>query len=226
MIEVYKVAIRQKAGKDEVATAEFIREAALKCISFAGIPRTINALIAFNEKLPVRVADQLCTEPSRLPTPEKIEDINRRATKLWRSIYYPYESKLYKKLAWAHPDLPIHILHNHYGTILSNPPLEERGTLATLGRFMTSIVAISCLRAQTGVEPQLVAHIFGLQKALEDGSLEQDNPAEEPKVIESLTSERGLTWILRTIDTLMEGLKEGPPPEVQETTRPRSRSRR
>ena len=53
--------------------AELIREVGLKCISFNGIPRTINTLGAFFRSLPPDVASALATTPTRDLTPENIE---------------------------------------------------------------------------------------------------------------------------------------------------------
>jgi len=88
-------------------------------------------------------------------------------------VYKPFEQKLLGELAASHPDLPVHILTGHYALLLSNPPPEDAGEANTspagVGRVLTSLVAIACLRAQTGVGPQVLSPVFGLRKALEDG---------------------------------------------------------
>ncbi|OAA67109.1 hypothetical protein SPI_01685 [Niveomyces insectorum RCEF 264] len=91
----------------------------------------------------------------------------------------PRTINLLATLAASHPDLPVHILHSHYAQLFTDPPADgdgvsgtdgARGGLATVGRVLTSLVAIACLRAQTGVGPQVVSHVFGLRKALADGT--------------------------------------------------------
>lgn len=72
---------------------------------------------------------------------------------------------------------------------------------------MTSVVAITCLRAQTGVGPQVLSHVFGLRKALEDGSYEADGMSEEElAAVKWLASDEGSEWILKTVDGIAEAL--------------------
>lgn len=187
-----------------VETAELIREVGLKCISFNGIPRTINCLGAFKSSLPDSVSAQLSRTPTRAPTPDNITGISERGHALWDSIYRPFEKKLYDKLADSHPDLPVHILHANYGALLSDP---DRATGASVGRVLTSIVAVACLRAQTGVGPQVISHVFGLRKALEDGSWASDVETEEGA--RWLVSDEGNTWILNSVDAIVEAISQG-----------------
>ncbi|KAL4922895.1 hypothetical protein BDW62DRAFT_207543 [Aspergillus aurantiobrunneus] len=188
-----------------IATAELMREVGLKCISFNGIPRTINCLNEFKASLPDSVSAGLSTTPTRTPSPQNISEILNRGKALWDSIYRPFEVKLYEKLADSHPDLPVHILHANYGALLSDP--QGRTTGANVGRVGASIMAISCLRAQTGVGPQVVSHVFGLRKALEDGTWAQDVESEEGA--RWLAGEEGNEWILRSVDEIVEGISEG-----------------
>lgn len=187
-----------------VETAELMREVGLKCISFNGIPRTINCLNSFKASLPAPVAAQLSSTPTRTPTPNNIGAISDRGRALWDSIYSPFETKLYRKLADSHPDLPVHILTSHYGALLSDP---MRATGASVGRVLTSIVAVSCLRAQSGVGPQVTSHIFGLRKALEDGSWTNDR--ENQEAMQWLASDEGNSWILNSVDTIVEAISQG-----------------
>lgn len=189
---------------NHVQTAELMREVGLKCISFNGIPRTINCLNAFKASLPASVASQLTLTPSRIPTPDNISTISARGRALWDSIYRPFETKLYDKLADAHPDLPVHILNNHYGALLSDP---TRSTGASAGRVLTSIVAVACLRAQSGVGPQVISHVFGLRKALEDGTWVDDVEGED--AARWLASDEGNTWILNSVDAIVEAISQG-----------------
>lgn len=189
---------------NKVETAELMREVGLKCISFNGIPRTINCLNSFRTSLPEAVGNQLSCTPTRAPTPANITEISERGRALWDSIYRPFENKLYNKLADSHPDLPVHIMHSNYGALLSDP---ARSTGASAGRVLTSIVAVSCLRAQTGVGPQVLSHVFGLRKALEDGSWASDVESEQGA--RWLASDEGNTWILNSVDAIVEAIGQG-----------------
>lgn len=123
---------------------------------------------------------------------------------MWHSIYAPFHDKLYDKLAESHPDLPVHILNSHYGALLSDP---ADGAASRAGRVLTSIIAISCLRAQTGVGPQVLSHVFGLRKALEDGSCAWEGERE----IEGapwLAGDEGNLWILGAVDAIVDAIGE------------------
>lgn len=191
-----------------MAVAELMREVGLKCISFNGIPRTINCLNAFKASLPDSVSAQLSRSPTRTPSPDNINEIAHRGRALWNSIYRPFESKLFTKLAESHPDLPVHILNSHYGALLSDP--AGRSTGASAGRISTSIVAVACLRAQSGVGPQVTSHVFGLRKALDDGTWVDDFESEEGA--KWLASDEGNTWILNSVDDIVESISEGTGP--------------
>lgn len=198
-------------GEDKANVAELIREVGLKCISFNGIPRTINSLNAFKTSLPEPVALRLSQRaPSRTPTAANIEDVKDRGRALWDSIYRPFEKKLYDKLADAHPDLPVHILNANYGALLSDPDADVSGGLAragAVGRVLTSVVAVACLRAQAGVAPQVTSHVFGLRKAIEDGSWRSDVESEEGA--RWLASDEGNEWILNSVDRIVESISGG-----------------
>ncbi|KAI0134823.1 mitochondrial protein [Daldinia grandis] len=189
-----------------VQNAELIREVGLKCISFNGIPRSINTLGAFRNSLPAHVASSLSTTPTRELTPSNLELRKRDGLALWDSVYVGFERKLLDKLAQSHPDLPVHILNGHYSNLLSNP----RGVDAPVkvGRVLTSLVAIACLRTQTGVGPQVVSHIYGLRKAYDNG----DAQAEGEEPVEGgawLATEDGNIWILENIDRLVSVISNG-----------------
>lgn len=128
-----------------------------------------------------------------------------RGRALWDSVYRPFENSLVTKLATSHPDLPVHILNSHYAGLLSDPDAAVRGNLASTGRVLTSVIALACLRSQTGVGPQVLSHVFGLRKAIEDGSYKA--PGQE--VVEGaewLATDEGSEWILRTIDAISRAL--------------------
>ncbi|KAJ5392416.1 hypothetical protein N7509_007906 [Penicillium cosmopolitanum] len=181
----------------------------LKCISFNGIPRTINSLNAFKTSLPDPIAANLSKTPTRTPTPENISAIKDRGHALWDSIYRPFEKKLYNRLADSHPDLPVIILNSHYGALLSDPAERAASTSASssAGRVLTSIVAIACLRAQSGVAPQVLSHVFGLRKALEDGSWASDVESEQGA--RWLASDEGNEWILNSVDKIVKAIGRG-----------------
>ncbi|KAK3388738.1 hypothetical protein B0T20DRAFT_101638 [Sordaria brevicollis] len=194
-------------------SAEFIREIGLKCISFNGIPRTINSLNTFRAHLsssshPASLSASLSTTPTRQTTPQNISAVHARGRQLWESVYTPLDAKLEAKLAEAHPDLPVHILGSHYGPLLSDP--EERNGLGTVGRTLTSVVAIACLRAQTGVGPQVLSHVFGLRKAVEQGAHTEEfkQKGEEAEGMERLASDEGCEWILKSVDAISEAMAQ------------------
>jgi hypothetical protein len=77
-----------------------------------------------------------------------------------------------------------------------------------VGRVLTSIAGVSCLRAQTGVGPQVVSHVFGLRKAYEDGSFE----AAGEEMVEGgkwLSSNEGSIWLLGVVDRIVEAIGAG-----------------
>ncbi|BGP42262.1 hypothetical protein JCM10449v2_006267 [Rhodotorula kratochvilovae] len=184
--------------------AAVMREAGLKTISFSGIPRAINNLGALRAHLEPEVAALLSTTPTRQPTPSSLPTVLSSASTLWTSIYAPHASKLLSKLAQSHPDLPVHILSSHYGALLADPFASPPTGHAKVGRVLTSVVAIACLRAQGGVGPQVTSHVFGLRKAGEE-----PGEGEEVAGREWLTSEAGAQWVLEQVDALVELMTGG-----------------
>jgi hypothetical protein len=163
-------------------------------------------LNAFRASLPTSIASSLNTTPTRYPDASNIESINSRGRALWDKIYRPLETKLESKLGEAHPDLPVFIINNEYGGLFTDP---ERSTGATVGRITTSLIAITCLRAQQGVGPQVLSHIFGLRKSWEDGSWETEPQAGDKEAIKWLVSDEGCAWVLQKTDELVEALGGG-----------------
>ena len=143
---------------------------------------------------------------------------------MWDSVYFGFERKLLDKLAQSHPDLPIHIIHAHYADLLSNPSRssyikgQEKPRETHVGRVLTSLVAIACLRAQTGVGPQVVSHIFGLRKAYERGDAEATGEV-EVQGGKWLSTEEGNQWILEWIDELVRGIGTAQEGEGQEAVK-------
>lgn len=101
----------------------------------------------------------------------------------------------------------MHIHGSHYAPLLSNPEGVDRGGLADVGRVLTSLVAIACLRAQTGVGPQVLSHVFGLRKAVQQGihAREAESDAER-EGIEWLAGDEGGEWVLRSVDGIVEAI--------------------
>lgn len=144
---------------------------------------------------------------NRLLRPADVESLLARGDALWNGIYDPHSKKLLAKLAQSHPDLPVHILTSHYSHLLSDPPASARpASAAKVGRILTSVVAIACLRAQGGVGPQVTSHVFGLRKAAEE-NLEGDEVIQGASF---LTSEEGATWVIEQVDRFVQAVAQGP----------------
>ncbi|KAK0120358.1 dolichyl-P-Man:Man(5)GlcNAc(2)-PP-dolichol alpha-1,3-mannosyltransferase [Cadophora gregata] len=209
LTELYNLATeKSKDKKKSVETAELMREVGLKCIGFNGVPRTINCLGAFRASLPSEIVSSLSTKPTRIASQSNIDDIITRGNSLWESIYRPFDEKLYAKLAESHPDLPVFILNHEYGALFADPPALGHESGAKVGRVLTSIVAVACLRAQTGVGPQVTSHVFGLRKAFEDESFK----AKGEFAVEGgewLATDEGNIWLLGAVDSVVEALGEG-----------------
>lgn len=143
-----------------------------------------------------------------MPSSANIEDTKKRGRALWESIYRPFETKLVDKLALAHPDLPVHIVCSEYGLLFSDPP-RDAVPGQRVGRIATSVAAVACLRAQTGVGPQVTSHLFGLRKALDDGTWKDDVQNEEGA--RWLASDEGGIWMLESVDSIVDavGGREG-----------------
>lgn len=99
-------------------------------------------------------------------------------------------------------------MNSEYGALFADPPALGPATGAKVGRVLTSIIAVACLRAQTGVGPQVTSHVFGLRKAFEDGSAEAEGE-EEVSGGEWLASDEGNVWLLETVDRIVEALGQG-----------------
>ncbi|KAI1617070.1 hypothetical protein EDD37DRAFT_616804 [Exophiala viscosa] len=201
MVELYHLTQSLPSPPPPGETAGLMREVGLKCISFNGIPRTINCLGAFREGMPKDVFDSIPPLPSRKLDSNNVSESMARGRALWDSVYKPFEGKLLDKLAQSHPNLPVHILSGHYSNLLSDPPTDSP---IRVGRILTSLVAIACLRTQTGVGPQVTSHLFGLRKAYADGTAEKDVEGGE-----WLATDEGNQWILNAIDEIVQGLSQG-----------------
>lgn len=94
-------------------------------------------------------------------------------------------------------------MEGEYGALLADPPTNIPG--AKVGRVLTSLMAVACLRSQTGVGPQVTSHIFGLRKAYADGTAQAE---EEVKGGEWLAGNEGSIWLLETVDGIVEAVGE------------------
>ncbi|KAF2265250.1 hypothetical protein CC78DRAFT_515764 [Lojkania enalia] len=206
LTELHGVASAEKPVAEATKSAELMREVGLKCMGFNGVPRTINCLNAFRAALPPSVANNLTTRSTRTPSDSNIEEAKNRGHALWASIYRPFETKLVEKLAHAHPDLPVHIINSEYGLLFADPP-REAAPGQRVGRIATSVAAVACLRAQTGVGPQVTSHLFGLRKALDDGTWKDDVQNEEGA--RWLSSDDGGVWMLESVDRIVEAIGKG-----------------
>lgn len=154
----------------------------------------------------VRQTDDLTLQ--RAPTVDNIDQITTRGKELWKSIYRPFDIKLYDKLGDSHPDLPVFIVNGEYGALFSDPEELGHSTGAKVGRVLTSIIAVACLRAQTGVGPQVTSHVFGLRKAFEDGSYKAKGEF-EVEGGQWLATDEGNIWLLKSVDSIVEALGDG-----------------
>jgi len=127
---------------------------------------------------------------------------------LWDDIYTPHSSKLISVLGKSHPDLPIFIIEAEYGNLFSSPssfspsPSLSDAPSWEIDRLRTSIVAISSLRSQGGVSPQVTSHVWGLMKAV--SSLKKDVGEFGEKGRKWLTTEEGAEWVIKAVDGICE----------------------
>ncbi|KAK0333862.1 hypothetical protein LTR91_022473 [Friedmanniomyces endolithicus] len=209
LLELYGLATSPNYNKghdNKVWTAELMREVGLKCIGLNGVPRTINSLGAFYNGLPQDVQTELQKrKPRRNLTPQTLPTTLNRGNILWESIYHPFSSKLTSKLAQSHPDLPVFIIEAEYGALFSDPP-NPNPNVPNIGRVLMSLLAVAVLRAQTGVGPQVVSHMFGLRKAFEDGTAAAEESVEGG---EWLAGDEGGMWVLGVVDGIVGAIGEG-----------------
>ncbi|KAJ3476960.1 hypothetical protein NLI96_g10795 [Meripilus lineatus] len=190
---------------DSVNKAALIREAAMKSSIFVGVPRTILSLGGLHEALEDDVNAALRKTSTRSPNPQNIEEILSRGKALWASIYKPHAEKLQDKLAGYHPDFMEFIIQA-YGSVLSPLPGgdTEQGNLS---RALGSVVGTACLRAEGGVGPQLISHVFGLLKARNEKGLSEEDYW--------LASDEGTEWVIRTVDTILDVVQEPVKPHAK-----------
>lgn len=96
-------------------------------------------------------------------------------------------------------------MHNEYGALLSDPDATaDWPNEWQVGRTLTSVTGVACLRASGGVGPQLTSHVYGLLKA--KGYDVSETPGDV-----WLASVEGATWVIDVVDRLVEALGSHPP---------------
>lgn len=69
------------------------------------------------------------------------------------------------------------------------------------------MVGTACLRAEGGVGPQLISHVFGLLKARDtEGLTEEDY---------WLSSDEGTEWVIRTVDAIVDAVQVPAKPQAK-----------
>lgn len=89
------------------------------------------------------------------------------------------------------------ILEQEYGAILSDPPGFQ--SAGRVGRTLTSVLGVACLRTSSGVGSQLTSHVYGLLKARYSEEFDDDGVSDK-----WLTTEEGATWVIETVDKLCD----------------------
>lgn len=173
--------------------------------------QTINSLTALHSHLPDSLASALPTTATRTAFSDSSDlpataSLLSHGRSLWDDIYGRHSEKLLNKLALAHPDMSGYILAHHYGALLNSPLKQED----SVGRQLTSLVAVACLRAQGGVGAQLSSHIYGLRSADPAWRNVDESSQAAEKGQAWLSTNEGAEWVLRQVDRLVEVFgKEG-----------------
>jgi hypothetical protein len=84
-----------------------------------------------------------------------------------------------------------------YGAVFAPLPSGAE-TQGNLSRALSSVVGVACLRAEGGVGPQLVSHVFGLLKAR--------NVADQSSEDAWLSSDEGAEWVIHTVDKIADAV--------------------
>jgi hypothetical protein len=182
-----------------------MRESALKCTIFVGVPRVILSLAALHEALDNEVKAALRKNSHRVLTPRNVESILLRGKVLWNSIYAPHADKLQDKLGSYHPDFISFILQS-YGSVLAPLPgatkvysdqtSADDPNQGNISRALGSVVGIATLRSEGRVGPQLTSHTFGLLKARDVPDQNEEDAW--------LSSDEGTEWVIRMVDEILD----------------------
>lgn len=173
--------------------------------------QVINNLAALRKEVDKdsTLSSSLPTTPRRkISTQEDLTSVQSAAYKLWDDIYQPLSDRLIGILGTSHPDLPVFIIDGEYGPLFSPPytfKANEKEPIWEVGRIRTSLVAISALRAQGGVGPQVTSHIWGLIKA--GTSIQQG--AENEGGLKWLCGEGGAEWVVKSVNELSQVVESG-----------------
>ena len=139
--------------EDPQPDPELLREAILQTHLFAGYPRTLNALGAFNAAC-AKVSNPLTGEIKLRTTPlegDDIEQFRKRGRELFDRIYGENSAKVDRAAKAASPDLADWAIAVGYGRVLARP---------TLGPRVRSLCIVGSL-IPLDVQPQLKGHVQG-----------------------------------------------------------------
>jgi len=183
-----------------------MKEAGFKCVVLTGVPRVLNVVTAFIDTIEEDVRTQLDLSVPGNPTfaypdPSSAEQIKERGGNLLDTIYKPHAWTLVKRLGNLHPDFPDWIVSHAYGYVLSNRSYPD-DTPPLMGRTLTSVFSVSCLRAEGGVGPQLTSHVFGLLKSAYE-------PTAQAPHEKWISSQNGVDWLLGAVDRLSALVRGG-----------------
>ena len=189
---------------ERVERACLMREAGLECIGFIGIPKTINNLAVIRGEVDkdTELAGALPAAPRRVMDGAGFERARAAGNWLWENIYQEKSERLKEVLSHSHPDLGVYIINHEYGPLFSPPhkysaePTEEPSW--EVNRLRTSLTAMSSLRAQGGVGPQVTSHVYGLLRARQYLAATD----ETRRGLEFLTTLEGAQWVLETVDEI------------------------
>lgn len=90
LLELHRVATSSSSQPQKLYAAELMREVGLKCISFNGIPRTINCLGAFSAGLSTEISAALSKLPTRNLSTSNLPSVLKRGLSLWDWSITPF----------------------------------------------------------------------------------------------------------------------------------------
>ena len=131
-----------------------------------------------------------------------------RGQGLWTSIYRPFDSKLFSKLADSHPDLPVFIVNHAYGALFADPPALGHETGAKIGRVLTSIVGCGLSESTDRSRTSGYQPCVWIEEGVRGSELQGEGRV-EVQGGEWLASEEGNVWLLEAVDRIVDALGEG-----------------